>query len=67
MDARETVAQLGKRDADDGWMQEGRLLNWARGTWMMDGCPIGWRDTSVGGKDAQLGGGMFLWERRTLD
>jgi hypothetical protein len=34
---------------------------------MMDGCPIGWRDTSVGGKDAQLGEGMFLWERRTLD
>ena len=38
MDARGTVAQLGKRDADDGWMQEGRLLNWARGMRMTDGC-----------------------------
>ena len=38
MDARGMVAQLGKRDADDGWMQEGRLLNWARGMQMMDGC-----------------------------
>jgi len=70
MDARGTVAQLGKRDADDGWMQEGRLLNWARGTWMMDGwmpnwvegrfcgrkgCSIRWRDVSVGEKDAGLG------------
>ena len=43
MDARGTVAQLGKRDAD------------------------GWRDASVGEKDAQSGGGTFLWERRTLD
>ena len=67
MDAKGTVAQLGKRDADDRWMQEGRLLNRARGMRMMDGCPIGWRDTSVGGKDAQLGGGTFLWERRKLD
>ena len=38
MDARGTVAQLGKRDVDDGWMQEGRLLNWARGMRMTDGC-----------------------------
>ncbi len=42
MDARGTVAQLGKRDADDGWMQDGRLLNWARGTWMMDGWMPNW-------------------------
>ena len=74
MDARGMVTQLGKRDADDGWMQEGRLLNWARGMrmtdgcktdgcligqeghgWWMDGCPIGWRDASVGEKDAGLG------------
>ena len=69
MDARGTVARLGKRDADDGWMQEGRLLNWARGTWMMDGWMPNWpwRDASVGEKDAQSGGGTFLWERRTLD
>jgi len=67
MDARGTVAQLGKRDVDDGWMQEGRLLNWERGMWMTDGCTIGWRDASMGGKDAQSGGGTFLWERRTLD
>ena len=67
MDARGTVAQLGKRDVDDRWMQEGWFLNWARGMQMMDGCPIGWRDASVGGKDAQSGGGTFLWERRTLD
>ena len=37
MDARGTVAQLGKRDADDEWM------------------------------DAQLGGGMLLWEERMLN
>jgi len=29
-----------ERDMDDGWM---------------DGCPIGWRDVSVGEKDTGLG------------
>jgi hypothetical protein len=46
MDTRGTVAQLGKRDADDGWMQEGRLLNWARGMrddgWMQEGRLLDW-------------------------
>jgi hypothetical protein len=48
-------------------MQEGQLLNWVRGTWMMDGCPIRWKNTSVGEKYAQSGGEMFLWERETLN
>ena len=38
MDTRGMIAQLGKRDADDRWMQEGQLLNWERGMWMTDGC-----------------------------
>ena len=54
MDTRGMVAQLGKKDADDGWMQEGRLLNWVRGTvaqlgkrdaddgWMQEGRLLNW-------------------------
>jgi hypothetical protein len=38
MDARGTVAQSSQRDMDDGWIQEGWLLNLARGMQMPDGC-----------------------------
>jgi hypothetical protein len=60
--------QLGKRDVDDKWIQEGWLLNWVEGHFCgRKGGSIRWKDTSVGEKEAQSGGGMFLWERRTLD
>jgi hypothetical protein len=49
-------AQLGKRDADDGWIQEGWLLNWVEGRFCgRKGGSIGWRDVSVGEKDTGLG------------
>jgi len=52
---RGTVAQLGKRN---GWMQEGRLLNWARRTVAQlgktDGCSIGQE------------GWLLNWERGTV-
>ena len=44
MDARGAVAQSSQRDT--GWMQEGRLLNWARGMrddgWMQEGRLLNW-------------------------
>ena len=59
MDARGTVAQSSQRDMDDGWIQEGRLLNWARGMWMTDGCK---RDADDGWMQE---GQLLNWARGT--